>query len=128
MNIEKGIYTRLQHFLSHPIHLWAEFQCRREPFTIQIRAFCIGTQITAHTAVGIHIRHNVKYKLLEQFTAHAMLHIQQSIQNPFDKPLGHALTRMLTRGDPNILFALCGFAHTNQIQSVTVGRNAQTLN
>ena len=119
MYVEKQVAAGFVHFAFDGEHFGAVFQARRHPFAIQIGAGGVGAQIAAHRAVGIHVRHDIKHRLLQQGAGQRIGLVEQGVEHAFDKPFGHGFARMLARDDPD--FARClRIAYLQQIQIAAV--------
>ncbi len=79
MHIQQHIQSQLQHLLAHQEHFRALFHTRVLPFAVQVNAYSVGTQMTTHAAIRVHIRYDVEHGFGQQATRYAVIFIQQAI-------------------------------------------------
>ena len=101
MHIQESRHAGLLHALAHQQHFRAARGVGAHPFAIEIGAGRIAAQIAAHAAVRIHVGYQAERRQLPRPARYRIAGIQQSFDQPFDKPLRHRFTRMLAGDDPH---------------------------
>ena len=84
-------------------HLRAALARRRLPFAVEVGAGGVGAQVAAHAAVGVHVRHDVEHRALEEAARDRVGGVEQPLEHALDEPLGHRLARMLAGDHPDRL-------------------------
>ena len=125
VDVEKEIDAGFVHFLAHIINFRAFLHARLQPFAVEIGAARIGAQVAQRRAVGVHVRNNVEGGQIQQRARRRVLVVEQSGEQPFRKPFGHALARMLAGDNPHFQIAVHAVADGQQIDVAPFGRAAQ---
>ena len=71
------------------------------PFAVEVGSGGIGALVAQGGAVGVHIGYDIEGGAVEQGAGGRVLVVEQSGEQAFGKPFGHAFAGMLAGDDPD---------------------------